>query len=479
MTYDESEVRSIIRRVRRRFGEPVDGADGSGALTPSTDLGGGVFTSISAAVEAAQVAFEEFRALGLEGRREVIESIRQSMRKHAAELARLAHEETGLGRTEDKVVKNLLVTDKTPGPEDLEPDATTGDQGMTVTEFAPFGVVAAITPTTNPTATVINNSLAVVSAGNGLVFNAHPNGKAVSALCVQLINRAITDVGGPANLVTTIENPTIASAQDLMRHHRVRLLMVTGGPGVVAEALATDKRAITAGPGNPPVVVDETADLDLAGREIVRGASFDNNMVCTDEKEVFVVGSQADELLNSLGHHKALVLKEYQLRQLERVIFVEMGEPGRPGVIDRRWVGQNANRILAEIGITAGDDLRLIVAEVPVGHSLVWTEQMMPVMPVVRVQNVDEGIDLAVKAEHGFRHTASVYSNDVSVITRMARTMNVSIFVANSANVAGLGAGGEDYSSFSIATPTGEGLTRPRTFSRIRRLTVVGSMRIV
>ena len=479
MTYDESEVRSIIRRVRRRFGEPVDGADGSGALAPSTDLGGGVFSSISAAVEAAQVAFEEFRALGLEGRREVIESIRQSMRKHAAELARLAHEETGLGRTEDKVVKNLLVTDKTPGPEDLEPDATTGDQGMTVTEFAPFGVVAAITPTTNPTATVINNSLAVVSAGNGLVFNAHPNGKAVSALCVQLINRAITDAGGPANLVTTIENPTIASAQDLMRHHRVRLLMVTGGPGVVAEALGTDKRAITAGPGNPPVVVDETADLDLAGREIVRGASFDNNMVCTDEKEVFVVGSQADDLLNSLGHHKALVLKEYQLRQLERIIFVEMGEPGRPGVIDRRWVGQNANRILAEIGITAGDDLRLIVAEVPVGHSLVWTEQMMPVMPLVRVQNVDEGIDLAVKAEHGFRHTASVYSNDVSVITRMARTMNVSIFVANSANVAGLGAGGEDYSSFSIATPTGEGLTRPRTFSRIRRLTVVGSMRIV
>ena len=479
MTYDETEVRSIIRRVRRRFGDPVAGADATGAIAPSADLGGGVFTSISAAVEATQIAFEEFRALGLEGRREVIDSIRQSMRKHAAELARLAHEETGLGRTEDKVVKNLLVTDKTPGPEDLEPDATTGDQGMTVTEFAPFGVVAAITPTTNPTATVINNSIAVVSAGNGLVFNAHPNGKAVSALCVQLINRAITDVGGPANLVSTIEQPTIASAQDLMRHHRVRLLMVTGGPGVVAEALATDKRAITAGPGNPPVVVDETADIDLAGREIVRGASFDNNMVCTDEKEVFVVGSRADDLLKSLGHHQALVLKEFQLRQLERVIFVEMGEPGRPGEIDRRWIGQNANRILAEIGITAGDDLRLIVAEVPREHSLVWTEQMMPVMPVVRVQSVDEGIDLAVKAEHGFRHTASVYSNDVSVITRMARTMNVSIFVANSANVAGLGAGGEDYSSFSIATPTGEGLTRPRTFSRIRRLTVVGSMRIV
>jgi len=479
MAYDEREIRSIIRRVQRRFGGPDSVDANAGPLIPATDLGGGVFTSISAAVEAAQVAFEAFREQGLEGRREVIDSIRQSMREHSGELARLAHEETGLGRSEDKTVKNLLVSDKTPGPEDLEPEATTGDQGMTVTEFAPFGVVAAITPTTNPAATIINNTLAVVSAGNGLVFNAHPNAKGVSAYCVELINRAITEVGGPSNLVTTVERPTIASAQELMRHRWVGLLMVTGGPGVVAEALKTDKRAITAGPGNPPVVVDETADLDVAGREIVRGGSFDNNMVCTDEKEVIVVDSKADDLLHALSRNRAMVLKEYQLRQLERVIFVEMREPSRPGEIDRRWIGQNANKILAQIGITAGDDLRLIVAEVPAEHSLVWTEQMMPVMPVVRVRTVDEGIDLAVRAEHGFRHTASVYSNDVSVITRMARAMNVSIFVANSANVAGLGAGGEDFTSFSIATPTGEGLTRPRTFSRIRRLTVVGSLRIV
>jgi acyl-CoA reductase-like NAD-dependent aldehyde dehydrogenase len=479
MVYDEREVRSIIRRVRRRFGESQPGEASSTSTPLATDLGGGVFTSISTAIEAAYGAFQAFSEQGLEGRREVIDSIRRSMRDHAAELARLAHEETGLGRTEDKLVKNLLVADKTPGPEDLEPQATTGDQGMTVTEYAPFGVVAAITPTTNPTATIINNTLAVVSAGNGLVFNAHPNAKKVSAYCVQLINQAISEAGGPANLVATVERPTIASAQELMRHRQIRLLMVTGGPGVVAEALKTDKRAITAGPGNPPVVVDGTADIDLAAREIVRGGSFDNNMVCTDEKEVIVVDAKADELLQALGRCRAMVLKEYQLRQLERVIFVQMGEPGRPGEIDRRWIGQDASKILAEIGITADDDLRLVVADVPRDHSLVWTEQMMPVMPVVRVQNVDEGIDLAVRAEHGFRHTASVYSNDVSVITRMARAMNVSIFVANSANVAGLGAGGEDFTSFSIATPTGEGLTRPRTFSRIRRLAVVGSMRIV
>jgi acyl-CoA reductase-like NAD-dependent aldehyde dehydrogenase len=255
--------------------------------------------------------------------------------------------------------------------------------------------------------------------------------------------------------------------------------MVTGGPGVVEEALKTDKRAITAGPGNPPVLVDETADIGLAANEIIRGASFDNNMVCTDEKEVFVVASRADELLRAMAGNGAVVLKEYQLRQLERVIFERLGEAGKPGRINRKWIGQNAGKILAEIGVAVEDDLRLVVAEVTRDHSLVWTEQMMPVMPVVRVKSADEGIDLAVEAEHGFRHTASIFSNDVDRITRMARAMNVSIFVANSANVAGLGGGGEDFSSFSIATPTGEGLTRPRTFSRIRRLAVVGSLRIV
>lgn len=477
---DEYEIQAIIERVRSRLGNA--GSPGGHIPAPvrrPVRLGKGIFSTIPGAVEAAWEAFGKYREAGLEARRRVVDAVRDAMRQGAEELAHMAWRETGLGRPDDKTVKNRLVIEKTPGPEDLEPRVTTGDQGMTVTEFAPFGVVAAITPTTNPTATIINNTIAVISAGNGLVFNAHPNAKNVSVEVVRRINRAVIAAGGPENLVTTIDEPTIASAQDLMRHPKARILVVTGGPGVVEEAQKTSKRAILAGPGNPPVLVDETADLDLAGREIVRGASFDNNMVCTDEKEVLVVSSVADRLVRSLARHGAYVLKEYELRQLERVIFDRLGEPGKRGRINRRWIGQNAGKILAEIGVTVGDEVRLVVAEVPQEHSLVWTEQMMPVMPVARVRDVDEGIDLAVRAEHNYRHTASVYSNDVAVITRMARAMNVSIFVANAANVAGLGAGGEDFTSFSIATPTGEGLTGPRTFSRIRRLSVVGSLRIV
>jgi acyl-CoA reductase-like NAD-dependent aldehyde dehydrogenase len=417
--------------------------------------------------------------MGLAKRRQIVDSIRRVMLEHAEDLALRAHTETGLGRYEDKVTKNRLVAAKAPGPEDLEPTAQTGDEGMVLVEWAPVGLVGAITPTTNPTSTIINNAISIVSAGNAVVFNVHPNAKRVSAYNVKLLNQAITAAGGPADLVTAIPLPTIESAKELMRHPDVRVLLVTGGPGVVAEALKTDKRAVAAGPGNPPVVVDETADIGRAAEAIVAGASFDNNIICTDEKEVIAVSSVAERLVQSMARAGAYVLKEHELRKLERVIFSEMGPPGKPGRINPAWIGQNASKILAEIGVTVSEELRLIVAEVPVEHPLVWTEQMMPVMPVVRVPHVDAAIDLAVRAEHGFRHTAGIHSTNVDTITRMAQAMNCSIFVSNGSFFSGLGEGGEGYSSFSIASPTGDGLTRPRTFSRPRRVTMVGSLRVV
>jgi len=477
-TISESEIQAIIARVRHKVGESSQAPQRQ--PVSSVDAGAhGVHDTVDAAVAAARTAFFEYRAQGLEARHRVIDRIRSVMREHARELAEMAHRETGLGRAEDKTKKNLLVIEKTPGPEDLETQTWTGDSGLTLTEPAPFGVIGAITPTTNPTATIINNTIAGVSAGNAIVFNAHPNAKAVSVHTIRLINSAITDAGGPPNLVTCVPEPTIESAQALMNHPDVRILLVTGGPGVVAEAQKTTKRGILAGPGNPPVVVDETADLELAGREIVRGASFDNNLICTDEKEVFVVASVADDLLKAMVAHGGYLLAEHELGRLERVIFTEAAHDGTPGKINPKWIGRNAGDILAEIGVHNADDRRLVVADVSVNHSLIWTEQMMPVMPVARVPDVDRAIELAVQAEHGCCHTASVFTRNVDVITRMAREIDVSIFVANAATLAGLGDGGEGFTSFSIASPTGEGLTRPRSFSRERRLAVAGGLRIV
>jgi acyl-CoA reductase-like NAD-dependent aldehyde dehydrogenase len=483
---EQREITEIIERVRGRLAAGGEGRPGAAlqagaelAAADSAELGDGIFATVDEAVTAAAQAFRAFRDHGLEARKVVIEAVRRSMLEHAEQLARMAHRETGIGRYDDKVVKNRLVTTKAPGPEDLEVQAVSGDAGMMVTEWAPYGVVAAITPVTNPTSTIINNTISIVSAGNAVVFNAHPSARACSAETIRLISRAIVAAGGPPNLVAGVARPTIDTARALMAHAGVRLLLVTGGPAVVREALRTDKRAITAGPGNPPAVVDQTADVERAARDIVRGASFDNNLVCIDEKVVLVVDSVADHLLRAMGQQGAYVLKEHELRRLERVIFKELGAPGKPGVMNPAWIGQDAGRILGEIGVRAEPAPRLLVADVPRDHSLAWTEQMMPVLPMVRVSSVDQAIDLAVRMEHGFHHTASIHSTNVETITRMARAMNCSIFVANGPNVAGLGEGGEGFTSFSIASPTGDGLTRPRTFSRERRVTVVGALRIV
>lgn len=443
------------------------------------ELGDGIHPTIDEAVKAARGAFMTYREMGLETRKTIVDGMRAAMLREGERLAYMAAEETAIGRAEDKVVKNRLVTTRTPGPEDLEPHVVTGDSGMMITEYAPYGVVGSLTPTTNPTSTIINNAISIISAGNAAVFNVHPNAAMVSVENVKLLNRAIVAAGGPPDLVTATPHPTLESAREVMQHPDVRVLLVTGGEGVVKEALKTSKKAITAGPGNPPAVVDQTADVEAAGRDIYLGASFDNNVICTDEKTTIVVDTVADRLVQAMAANGAYRLKEHELKRLERVIFREMGPPGKPGMVNPDLIGKSASRILAEIGITVDDEVRLVVAEVPTEHNLVWTEQMLPVMPVVRVHDVDDAIDLAVRSEHGFRHTASIHSTNVETITRMARAMNCSIFVANGPNYAGLGEGGEGFTSFSIATPTGEGLTRPRNFSRVRRVSVVGALRIV
>ena len=483
---NDHDVQSIIERVKGRIAvTEVQGSTGA-ALEAGDQLaayreqlGDGIFPSIDAAVAAARRAFVRFRDMGLDGRRTIVAAMREAMIREGRNLAYMAREETGLGRADDKVIKNRIVTMNTPGPEDLEPQVVTGDEGMMVTEWAPYGVIGSISPTTNPTSTIINNSIAMIAAGNAVVFNVHPSAKRVSVENIKLLNRAIVSAGGPPDLIAAIPNPTLESAREVMYHPDVRVLLVTGGPGVVREALKTQKKAITAGPGNPPAVVDQTADVSKAGRDIVNGASFDNNIVCIDEKTTIVVDTVADRLIQAMTAAGAYRLKEHELKRLERVIFKELGEPGKPGLINPEWIGKDADKILGSIGVSNDPSIRLLLAEVPVDHPLVWTEQMMPVMPVARVKDVDVAIDLAVRSEHNFRHTASIHSTNVATITKMARAMNCSIFVANGPNYAGLGEGGEGFTSFSIASPTGEGLTRPRTFSRVRRVTVVGALNYV
>ena len=476
MSLTDQEIEAIARRIA------ADMARG-GALAPpppvlAQDAGLGIFTTVNDAVNAATVAQKEFVALKLEHRARILEAMRQSMRENGTALAKAAFEETGLGRFEDKIVKNRLVTERTPGLEDLVPIATTGDNGLTLVEPAPFGVIGAITPVTNPTSTIICNSIGMLAAGNSVVFNVHPYAKSCCMQTIALLNKAIAAAGGPPNVITGIATPTVESAQELMKHPGVRLVVVTGGGEVVKVAMNSGKRAICAGPGNPPVVVDETADIDRAARDIILGASTDNNIICTDEKETVAVSSIADALIASMGQQGAIVLPRERLSELERIVFTEIKGPRQKSWINKELIGKNANVILAKIGMNVPDSVRLVVVEVDENHPLLWTEQMMPVMPVVRVSDANRAIDLAVEIEGGNRHTAVMHSKNLDNLSRMAKACNCSIFVKNGRSQAGLGLDGEGYCSFTIASPTGDGMTGPRSFSRWRRCVLVGHFRI-
>ncbi len=446
---------------------------------PDNRSGHGIFSEINEAITAARIAQQELMKLTLETRKAIIKNMRATILAHNEQLSRDAVEETGLGCWRNKLIKHELVALKTPGVEDLEAVSYTDDHGLTLVERAPYGVIGAIIPVTNPSSSVVNNSIGMVAAGNAVVFNPHPSAKQVSCLTISLLNDAIVEAGGPRNLLTAVAQPTIDSAQVLMKHPQIDLLVVTGGPAVVRVAMNSGKKVIAAGPGNPPCVVDETADIEKAGQDIVNGASFDHNIVCICEKELLVVASVADRLKQVMQRHGAYELTKDQIEKVTKLVIAEPGSPGKEGVPNKKYVGKSPQIIARDIGLNVPESVKLLLCEVGREHPLVWTEQLMPVLPLVRVNNVDDAIELAIECEHGFRHTAIMHSLNVKKLSKMARCMNCSIFVKNGPCYAGLGQGGAGFTSFTIASPTGDGLTRARTFTRERRCILVDYFRIV
>lgn len=491
MSIDSNQIKAIVNQVmdklategevspdRKDQWKNTSSGESSGSVY-SAGAGKGVYSSVNEAVEAARIAYIRLNELSLKQRGKIIDAIRQYCRNNVHEFAKRAVEETGLGRYEDKIKKNELVIEKTPGIENVTPVAVTGDDGLTITEWAPYGVIGSITPCTNPTETIICNAIGMIAAGNSVVFNTHPTAKNLSAFCIQVLNEAITSAGGPPDLLTCIATPTIQSAQDLMKHPNIRMMVVTGGGAVVDAAMASGKKCIAGGPGNPPAVVDETADIPKAARDIVAGASLDNNVICIAEKEVIVVESVADQLIKEMQKANCYLLNSYQAEKLRKVVLPELYPDGKHGKINRKFVGRNPSVILREIGIHVGDEIRLAIAEVDRNHPFVWSEMLMPVMGIVRVKNVHEAIDLAYEVEQNNFHTATMHSKNIEMLSKMARKCNTSIFVKNAPSYAGLGFGGEGCTSFTIASPTGEGLTTAKDFGRERRCTLADYFRII
>lgn len=478
---DERKIEEIVSRVLERLGgggvtaAPVRGGAPELAKVKSNVPRGtnGVYADADQAAKAARKAFEQNERLPVQTRVKMVENMRKAVLSNVDALSRYAVEETGLGRYEDKLSKNRLVAEKTPGVEILKTVAYTGDDGLMLTERAPYGVMLAITPTTNPTETILNNAIGMVAAGNAVVFNTHPSAAATCNWCIHLLNEAIQAAGGPRDVLVSVEKPTIESANTLMKHPLVRIVVVTGGPAVVKSAMNSGKKAICAGPGNPPAVVDETANLEKAADAIVRGASLDNNIVCIAEKEVIAVDRIANDLIAQLKRKPVLWLDAHQTKQLEKVVLD--GDH-----VNKDWVGKDAGLIAKAIGIGGhGHDLRLLMMEVDEQHPFVQHELLMPVIPLFRVRDAADAIASALRVEHGFHHTATMHSTNIDNMSAMARMCNCSIFVKNDASYAGLALGGEGYTSFTIASPTGEGLTTAVHFTRERRCTLKEAFRFV
>ncbi len=481
---DEKSISLIVDEVVRQLagGSPAVAGD---SFPASTSAGmAGVFKTVDEAVNAAWEAQQKYGDATLATRKAACDAIRRTAHEIKEVVARRTVEETRMGRVDHKILKIAGAADTTPGVEDLVARCWSGDNGLTVEEFAPYGVIGAVTPVTHPVPTMINNGIGMLAGGNTVVFNPHPGGKKIFVWALDKFNRAIEAATGFRNLMTCIDEPTIASTKECFLHPKVRLLLVTGGPGVVKEAMSVPKKAITAGPGNPPVVVDETAVIPKAARYIIEGAAFDNNILCIAEKEVFVVASVADRLISEMKKIGCVELTPPQIDALAKKMFECKGQHGSAkgcggAALNRDLVGRRAHVLAEAVGLTVPQDTPMLIGETRFDDPWVQHEQMTCFLPIVRCKDVDEAIDMAYKAEHGYGHTAMIHSLNVDTLTRMGKVMDCSIYVKNGPSLAGLGNGGEGYPSYSIASPTGEGITTARTFCRIRRCAMKDYLRIV
>jgi aldehyde dehydrogenase len=481
MQFDENMIRSVVAQVLAEVG-PMPGAPSSRhpASTKRAAVGGkfGIFYDADAAVKAARAAFEQFRQCTLEQRKQVIDIIRRISIDQCEELGTMEMEETQIGRLEHKIEKLRTLGERTPGVEFLETKCYSGDHGLAVIERAPFGVIGAITPVTHSLPTITGNAVSMLAGGNTVVVNPHPSGKKVAAEGVRRFNQAIAAEVGIDNLICVIAEPTLESAEALFKHREVALICVTGGPAVARAALNSGKRAIVAGPGNPPVVVDETADLDRAARCIIQGGAYDNNLLCIAEKEVFVVESVFDELMAAMRRAGAVQLNAQQIETLTAKAIVQVGEDKHDAAC-KDFIGKDASFLAQAAGVTVPAGTEMLFGETDEHHPFVSVEQMMPFLPFVRARDVDHAIAMAKQYEHGFRHTAIIHSRNVHNMTKMGRAMDTTLYVKNGPCMASLGLGGEGYLSFSIAGPTGEGVTTPITFTRERRCSMIDELRVI
>ena len=459
MSANEQLIRDIVKDVMAKLTLSSEPAENKG-----------VFTDMNDAVEAAKKAQKYIHRMSMDQREHIISNIRRRTMENAELLARMGVEETKMGNVGHKLLKHRLVAENTPGTEDITTTAWSGDRGLTLTEMGPFGVIGAITPCTNPSETILCNTIGMLAGGNTVVFNPHPAAIRTSIFAINLINEASLEAGGPENIACTVAKPTLDTSKIMMKHKDIQLLVATGGTGVVTEVLSSGRRGIGAGAGNPPALVDETADIRKAAEDIVNGCTFDNNLPCIAEKEVVALASVTDELIHyMISEQGCYLISDAEQKKLLDTVFIN-------GQLNRACVGRDAKTLLHMIGVSVPDNIRCIIFEGPKEHPLIAEELMMPILGIVRANDFDDAVEQSVWLEHGNRHSAHIHSKNVDHITHYAKAIDTAILVKNAPSYAALGFGGEGYCTFTIASRTGEGLTSAKSFTKSRRCVMSDSL---
>jgi len=469
MAVDENKIASIVKSVLENMEKESLASDK--VENNNTENGKrGIFSELESAVSAAVKAQKEYKEVTKEKRRELIEAVRKISVDNAERLGRMAVDITGLGRWQDKKAKIINSATLTPGLEDIKTEVLDGDEGLTLIEKVPVGFVVLIAPTTHPIAQIVNHAICMLAAGNSTFICPHPRAQEVTREIIRLINDAIEEAGGPKNLVVALDRVSLEIVETIIKHPETDMIMAAGGPSVVEMALTSGKKAIAAGPGNPPVLVDETADVAQAAADIVNGAVFDNNILCIAEKEIFAVHSIADHLLNELEKNGFYILKDKEIDKVTDLV-VKDHDHANPD-----YVGKDAAVILNDAGINVSSDVRGAVMDVDFNHPLVMIEQMLPVLPLVRVSSFAEGLDKSLEAEQHFGHTAMFHSNNLDRIAEFSRKMEVTISVINGPSYAGLDVEGDSNYTHSIAEPTFEGICTPVNYTREIRTSICGGI---
>jgi acetaldehyde dehydrogenase (acetylating) len=383
-------------------------------------------------VEKAFAAWQKYRNYSQEQVDAIVERMAAAARANAKRLADFAVEETGYGNAKDKYVKNLLCSDWL--PRRMRGMKTVGflreiPEERIVEIGVPVGVVAAILPTTNPTSTAIYKTLVSLKAGNGIVISPHPRAHKCTCETAAILYRAALEAGAPEDIIQCVDNATIEGTNALMRHERTSVILSTGGAGIVKAAYSSGKPAFGVGPGNVPVLVDTSADLDDAIPKIVMGKSFDYGTVCSSEQAIVAESGLKDRIVSLLKANKAYICTESQKEALGKLLIT------RNWTVNPDCVGQAPTKIAKMAGFEVPPDTSIICTELTgVGkqHPL-SAEKLSPVLSLYFVQDFGAAMDICfgLLKFGGAGHTAVIYSKNEARTREYAMRMPANRILVN------------------------------------------------